>query len=585
MIFLYSNWFFVLLPFLILLFFIIFKSEKTRFNRVKKLLPKIPINYKKARFINVALTISIFTLILITLIRPSSGFKKISIPISTTDIIILLDISKSMRAIDVKPSRLKLAQKKIQDLITNLSNQKDFNPRIGIVLFSNVAYNYCPLTEDLRTVEFYVNSLSNEMMSGGGSSLNSGITLAVDSFKNNDSQNPILLIATDGEDDSFEISRDLTKLNKSNTTPKIVLYGIGTVKGGPIPLNNQSFQRMTNGELVITRLNDEKLRSIADNTKGLYSRWQVSNKDINEIINFIKQQKNTSHNSRRSIKTIPNDFGYYIMWFVLLLFLIPVIKKRAIMTISLIFIFSNSECFSQDLARQAYQAYSAKDFVKSETLFRQLNNKKKSKNSYREGLAYSLFQQKKYRAAVKEYTKIIKNSPSPLTLYRALYNRGTSYLALKEWNKAKEDLEKATHLRPDIKKASHNRDIAKYYASIYPTPSPTPTAQTTPPQQQATPTQQPNSTSAPSSTPKSGSNNKNNQADATPKDKDQGKEKNPENLPKPDKNLSPEQQQKIEEEKAEAKKTSAEIARWLDNLPEAPILLKPPEDQLDSNEW
>jgi len=230
-----------------------------------------------------------FSLLLLAFLRPQIAKDTIKVAKEGWNVLIALDISRSMRSSDVEPSRLSAAKEKIKQLVASLSCT-----RVGLVLFSQDAFIQCPLTDDVDAFLLFLDPVDSETLSGSSTSLDRALRVSLDAFKNISDTNKIILLLTDGED----FSHDLTTISAESKKQHILLcaLGIGTQEGAPIPKldvqgNVIGYEKGDDGHVVISRLNDSVLAQLTKQLEGLYVRMTSDDSDVQRIKNFIKAQK------------------------------------------------------------------------------------------------------------------------------------------------------------------------------------------------------------------------------------------------------------------------------------------------------
>jgi len=208
-------------------------------------------------------------LALIALARPQWGFEWEETKRAGIDIMIAIDVSKSMLATDVKPNRLERSKFAVKDLVKKLSGD-----RIGLIAFAGSSFLQCPLTIDYNGFLLALDDLGVDTIPRGGTSISGAIREAVNVFKGPDSKYKILVIITDGDD----LEGDAMKAAKEAGDQGIKIYcvGVGSPEGELIPAVNERGDRgyITDraGQVVKSRLNEELLKNIAISTGGNYVR-------------------------------------------------------------------------------------------------------------------------------------------------------------------------------------------------------------------------------------------------------------------------------------------------------------------------
>lgn len=252
--------------------------------------------------------------IIIALVNPKMGTKMETVKRQGIDIVFAVDISKSMLAEDVAPNRLEKTKQIVSQIINQLGND-----RVGIVGYAGSAYPVLPMTTDYSIAKMYLQSMNTNMVSSQGTAFNDAIQLAVDFFDVKDTSKLIVLIS-DGEDHGDGVE-DAVELAKEKGV-RIITIGVGTEKGGPIPLRDDkgtiaSYKKDQEGQTVITKLYPEVLKKIADNTKSKY----IVGTTTKDVVEEIKKSLDKIEKSEFESQQIA-DFESQYQWFLALGFLL-----------------------------------------------------------------------------------------------------------------------------------------------------------------------------------------------------------------------------------------------------------------------
>lgn len=229
--------------------------------------------------------ISVASLALV-LTRPQMDEVQASVAREGRDVLIALDISRSMLAQDLKPDRLSFAKEKIKLLLQQLKTD-----RVGLILFSGSTFVQCPLTDDIHAFLMFLNSIDAETISSGTTALDGAIKEAISLFEHMpERKSKLLVIFTDGED--FSSNLTATKKKAAAIGLHIVTVGVGTVQGAPIPLYDKSgkqtgHQSDAKGNVVISRMNEGILIRIAEDTGGIFVPISTDADDVQTIKKYI----------------------------------------------------------------------------------------------------------------------------------------------------------------------------------------------------------------------------------------------------------------------------------------------------------
>jgi len=215
------------------------------------------------------LIIVVFSLIVFSLMRPQWGFKWQEIKRKGLDILVAVDVSKSMLAEDIKPNRLERTKLALADFVKHLKGD-----RIGLIAFSGSAFVQCPLTVDYSGFLLSADALDMNTIPKGGTSISSAIRQAMESYEGGLKKYKVLIIITDGEDHEGDPVKLAELAQKEGI--KIFCIGIGTSEGELIPVTdesgNKAFLKDRSGAVVKSRLDEATLQKIALATGGSYVR-------------------------------------------------------------------------------------------------------------------------------------------------------------------------------------------------------------------------------------------------------------------------------------------------------------------------
>jgi Ca-activated chloride channel family protein len=255
-------------------------------------------------------------LIIIAILGPSFGAMKKEIKTIGKDIYIAVDLSESMNATDVPPTRLERAKNEMQRLIRQFNSD-----RIGLIVFSSEAFIQSPLTYDQNALKLYIQTLRTDLLPGSGTNYNAALQLAFDKFKQNSShpseeqKAKVLVLISDGEDFGGTTAQLAEQLQDQNI--RVFTLGIGTTEGGKIPIGH-GYKKDKEGKVVVTSLKPDELIELAAQTEGQY--FEVNNRisEVSRLINAI----NSIEGELRESKTIDVTANKYVYPLALALFLI-----------------------------------------------------------------------------------------------------------------------------------------------------------------------------------------------------------------------------------------------------------------------
>lgn len=222
----------------------------------------------------------------LALARPQWGDTAQIVTQEGRDVLIALDISRSMLAQDVQPSRLEVSKKKIRELVTRFGAE-----RISLMVFSSIPFIQCPFTTDVEAFLSFLDFVDVESISSGTTALDKALEKAVDTFNSVPARkHKIMVIFTDGEDFSSMTGVD-EKIKNSGLS--VFTIGVGTPEGAPIPLVDEHGKALghlkdAKGTIIITRLNEPLLKKLSAQTGARYLRATKDESDVEQLLSEVK---------------------------------------------------------------------------------------------------------------------------------------------------------------------------------------------------------------------------------------------------------------------------------------------------------
>ena len=253
------------------------------------------------------------TMLIIALINPKIGTKIETFQRLGVDIVFAVDVSKSMLAEDIAPSRMEKSKQLVSQVINNLGGD-----RIGIVAYAGKAFPQLPLTTDYSSAKMFLQNMNTDMLSSQGTAINEAIRLSSTYFDQDQSTERLLFIVSDGEDHN-DLSFDMAEIAAKNN---ITIYsiGVGTEKGVPIPIKKNgvvmSYKKDFNNEVVITKLNKNYLQNISQKTGGKYINGAITEDVIQEVVDILENTEKKEFDTQKF-----SEFEDQFQWFILIGFL------------------------------------------------------------------------------------------------------------------------------------------------------------------------------------------------------------------------------------------------------------------------
>lgn len=304
---------FVIIPIIIAIFLLVLwwkKKTQKKFadsNLLKQLAPDKSVFKPVLKLFFLLIGLSF---LIISLANPKMGTKLKTLKREGVDVVFALDVSKSMLAEDIAPNRLEKAKQIIAKTIDKLGSD-----RVGIIIYAGNAYPLLPITTDHAAANMFLQSASPDMVSSQGTAINEALNLAKTFYNNDEQTNKFLVIISDGEDHQEETKQ--MAQNLTNEGVKIYSIGIGTERGGPIPMKlNGSligYKKDRKGETVITQRKPKVLQEIAEISNGFYIDGNKTDKPVKEIEKIITNAQKSEFETKQF-----SDYKDQFQWFIAL---------------------------------------------------------------------------------------------------------------------------------------------------------------------------------------------------------------------------------------------------------------------------
>lgn len=383
--------------------------------------------------------------IILALANPRWGYKEFDAYQPTASMVILLDLSTSMNATDVLPSRIVRARQNIEDLL-NLSH----GLKIGLIGFARYPHLISPITDDIQTIRTFLPALDTDLSDLQGNSLSSSLHLATELLAAEPGDKKSILLVSDGNISASNYSKELSALQAKNIQVHVI--GIGTDTGAPYKNKNGMLHKVQ-GKVITSKLNSATLKDIAKHGHGIYTEATYNDFGLRAILH---KAETTRNNQLVEGKIRQWNDRYYMFLIPAAGILLYLMRKRVLYTLIIFLscsslLSSNVYAFSvQDLftnsEQQGQKLYDAGDFKRSAESFR---------DPYQKGVA--LYRDGQFAQAEEQFNKVERSNIKT----SALYNAGNSQMQQQKWRSAIKSYENVLAIEPYNPSAQHNLELAR----------------------------------------------------------------------------------------------------------------------------
>ncbi|RUM40948.1 MAG: hypothetical protein DSY70_02360 [Desulfobulbus sp.] len=443
------------------------------------------VSFSRRRIKNILLILAI-AFLFVGLARPQYGNRWVEIRRKGIDILIGVDVSKSMLVQDISPNRLERAKLAIKDFVSKLEGD-----RVGLLPFAGTAFLMCPLTTDYDAFIRSLDAMDINTIPKGGTNIGKAI-LEAEKTLANEANHKIFVLVTDGEDLSEAALSAARKAKENGMT--IYTIGVGTPEGELIPAPGtqaKEFIKNRAGEFVTSRLDEKTLTKIADITGGLYAPLGNMGQGFDAIyqqkLSLVPKEEHAQRKRKVPIEQFPwplgvaalllaSDFlitGRKNRWSLRLPFIKTAARRKKQMTGTLTILLLAFAWTTSVRASEGEQLFAAGEYAQADTFYR--NSLKKSPDDpvLHFNLGDTAYRTGKYEQAIAEFNQALKTKDLTLQA-KSYFNRGNAQFfqgkavqktdpenTVQLWQQALNSFQAVLQLTPDDTKAAHNLDIVK----------------------------------------------------------------------------------------------------------------------------
>ena len=462
----------VLIPLLALLRFFMVHQQKKRLRRfgdpelVRQLMPDVSRFRPLVKF---CLLLAALSLLIVTLARPQFGTKISHEKRTGIETIIAMDISNSMLAEDVTPSRLDRSKMMVENLVDHFTNDK-----IGLIVFAGDAFIQLPITSDYVSAKMFLSNIDPSMISVQGTDIAKAIDMASHSFTQQEGIGKAIIVITDGEDHeggALEAAK-----NAKEKGLRVYVLGVGSPQGAPIPTGDGNYMKDQTGQTVMTGLNEEMCRQIAEAGGGAYIHVENNSSAQDQLDAELDKLA-----KKETESTIYSDYDeqFQAVAIIVLLLLIletclleaknPVLKnislfkRKKVATVICLLLTATTLMAQGDrqLVRQGNKQFRAGNNKEAEVSYRKAVEKNPRNPQACYNLGNALMQQQKDSAAVAQFETAAKLETNPIRRAQAYHNMGVVCQGKRMYGEAIEAYKEALRNNPTDDETRYNLTLCK----------------------------------------------------------------------------------------------------------------------------
>lgn len=405
------------------------------------------------------------TVMIFVIAGPQFGSKLETVKRNGVEIMVCLDVSNSMLAEDITPNRLEKAKQILSKLTDGFTNDK-----IGLIVFAGEAYTQLPITSDYISAKMFLSSIDPSMVSTQGTAIGTAINLAVRSFTPSETSDKAIILITDGENHEDDAVGAARKAAEKGIHVNIV--GIGLPKGTPIPLDGENnFMKDKDGQVVVTRLNEQMCQEIAAAGNGMYVRADNTNSALRALEKEVAKMNKTDLDSK--VYSEYNEQFQTLAWIALFLLLIEFfimnrknrifrkVKLFAITGLLLVSGVASAQKAERSRVREGNGLFEKEKYTEAEIAYRKglEVNPRSKEGAY--NLGNALYKQGKFEEAGRQYQQALGQETDPVKLAQIFHNLGNIFMQAKDYAQSVGAYRQSMRLNPTDDETRYNLALAQ----------------------------------------------------------------------------------------------------------------------------
>lgn len=462
------------IPVLAIIRFLTYRNQKKRLRKfgdpqlLRSLMPDVSRFRPAVKF---WILQGALALLIVMLARPQFGTKISNEQRTGIETIIAMDISNSMLAEDITPSRLDRSKMMVENLVDHFTNDK-----IGLLVFAGDAFVQLPITSDYVSAKMFLSSIDPSMMATQGTDIARAIDMATHSFTQEEGIGKAIIVITDGEDHEGGALESAKAAKDAGM--RVYVLGVGSTQGAPIPIpGTGDYMKDNTGNTVMSALNEDMCRQVAQAGGGAYIHVEnnsAAQDQLDNELNKLAKKETTS--------TVYSEFDEQFQAVAILALLLLILeiciydrrnpllkrlslfgsKKKAAATVALLLVaITASAQTDRQYIREGNKQFRVGQYDKAEVSYRKAVEKNPKNPQAAYNLGNALMAQKKDSAAVQQFEQATRIETNPLRKAAAYHNMGVICQTHKMYGEAIEAYKNALRLNPNDDETRYNLVLCK----------------------------------------------------------------------------------------------------------------------------
>lgn len=412
--------------------------------------------------------------LILAIANPQVGTRLEEVKREGIDMFVVMDVSLSMKAEDIRPSRLEKAKRDVSELLHKLSGD-----RVGMVVFAGQAFVQFPLTSDYSAADLFLSAIDVDAVPTPGTMVGSGIDLALQSFSKDAPTQKAIVVVSDGENTEGDVQGAVDDAKKAGV--RVYCVGMGTPEGGPIPVvdkngNRIDYKHDQSNNIVLTKLDESSLQQIASATGGSYHRATSGGNEIDDIFKELGSLQKAEFGTKQ-VTGYESRYQYPLFFALMLLIAEFMMSERrgkwfdkvkrmipGIASAIILVCFMSSFAFAQTVrshVKDGNQAYEKGKYDDAEASYKKALEKNPKSKEAQVNLGNSYYKQQRFDDAMRQYGSATTTMKSPQEKSMAAYDIGNSLYSAQKYQDAINAYRQALKLNPNDDDARYNLQMAR----------------------------------------------------------------------------------------------------------------------------
>ena len=462
------------IPVLAIIRFLTYRNQKKRLRKfgdpklLRSLMPDVSRFRPAVKF---WILQGALALLVVMLARPQFGTKISNEQRTGIETIIAMDISNSMLAEDITPSRLDRSKMMVENLVDHFTNDK-----IGLIVFAGDAFVQLPITSDYVSAKMFLSSIDPSMMATQGTDIARAIDMASHSFTQEEGIGKAIIVITDGEDHEGGALEAAEAAKKAGM--RVYVLGVGSTQGAPIPIpGTGDYMKDNTGNTVMSALNEDMCRQVAQAGGGAYIHVENNSAAQDQLDNELSKLA-----KKETTSTVYSEFDEQFQAVAILALLLLILeicifdrrnpllkrlslfgsKKKAAATVALLLVaITASAQTDRQYIREGNKQFRVGQYDKAEVSYRKAVEKNPKNPQAAYNLGNALMAQKKDSSAVQQFEQATRIETNPLRKAAAYHNMGVICQTHKMYGEAIEAYKNALRLNPNDDETRYNLVLCK----------------------------------------------------------------------------------------------------------------------------